>query len=224
MRSILNLEQYPDLEYTNLIIICPKVTSFSEFYIPTLNQINANTGILKLNPLTITFIDFRTEIDIAKKLFEDEKFFDALKSIDNYLFRNFALIAQAFDQTLQDGTELPNIVTRLKEEKLISEGICFQTLDAFLMLDGLMYQVNAGESLSERDFVLLTAILGVFSEMNFMIVIPSVNPFEQKVWLSSNNIDRLHVISVSSFYSICWGNTFPTSSNTVTQSSMTVFM
>jgi len=172
--------------------------------------------------LLLPFSGLGKEIKRVQKLFADEKHIDAVGLVDNYLFKSFDSLTKTLNLPLQDKTEIPNVVTRLKESKFIDERTSIQILDALLMLDGLISQVNQGESLSKQDLVLLTGILNVFSKIGIIISKDVATPAYRENWGLSNYYSILQASISSSMYSKYYYNTFSTSSNTLTQSSTTV--
>lgn len=226
MSSVFNLTKLSDFEYfSNIFVKCSQeVTSVSEYYESVKNLMVTGVGASTFNQSLPIFSNINDEIKTVKNLLDDEKFLDAITSINNYIFKNFNQIALLFQQTIHDETELPNVVNKLKENKLISENIFFEVLNTFLILDGLTSQVNMGESLSKHDFELLANALLVFQEINIVISTTSAYPLQEEnlTTLTFNVASR--VIVNSSFYSACMASTFSTSSRTVKQSSIVVLM
>jgi len=221
MAPITYFAQLPDFEYADTYIQCSRGSvSVPKPQETAINLATAAIGISAADLSYPTFFSISSEIQNSKELLNGGKHFESLKLIEDYLFKNFSLIAQAFEQTIQDESELPRIVTKLREEELISENTFFQVLDIFLILDGLKSQVNMGESLSERDFDLLANRLEVFHEISIVIATTSAHSL-QRGNLAPLNYNGISQTAVnSSWYSLCYGSTFSTSSNTVTQASI----
>jgi len=78
-----------------------------------------------------------------------------LDRIEEELFDHFKGIAEVLDLDLEDVTEMPIVIDRLRAEKLIDESTWSKLLDMLLIIDGLKMQVMGGEPLSEDDLKIL---------------------------------------------------------------------
>ena len=107
------------------------------------NLLIANNCMVTTKTVSFNYFGkIEREIEIAKGLFNSGKYLSAVNTVDNYLFKGFELLAQALNLSIQDKAEIPNVITKLKDDNRIDETIYFSMLDSFLMLDGLLSQVT----------------------------------------------------------------------------------
>lgn len=102
-------------------------------------------------------VDLSGIVSIIK---ENLKFFETvtpqefIKQIDKELFEYFKKIADVFNRTLSDETEIPEIIDFLRQNGHITDDISTKLLDLLLIIDGLKLQKN----LREEDIELLASI------------------------------------------------------------------
>jgi len=189
------------------------------------NLLIANNCMVTTKTVSFNYFGkIEREIEIAKGLFNSGKYLSAVNTVDNYLFKGFELLAQALNLSIQDKAEIPNVITKLKDDNRIDETIYFSMLDSFLMLDGLLSQVTQGEVLSKQDFDLLESILNLFSGIRIDLVQNFACPVNQIYQVSSNYYGITRASTGNSLCSTNYVSTFSTSSNTFTQSSIVLCM
>jgi hypothetical protein len=224
MQQELMLPQQYDFAYENVIGKCFKELICSSGMYSLINNLQLTNRSVSYSLLLVPFSGLSREIQYAQKLFNDRKYVDVVKSVDNFLFNSFGSLSKLLNSSLQDKTEIPNVVSGLKEAKFIEERTAISILDALLILDGLTSQVNQGEPLSRKDLALLTSALKIFQKINVIIgaTSPSQTFFEN--WVSTNYYSISQISIGGSLHSAYNYTTFSTSSNTLTQSSITVFI
>lgn len=171
---------------------------------------------------SVNFITPNTskQIKNARLLHSKGKYFEAVKTVESSIYTYFSSVAKLLGVAIQDETELPHIVTLLKEKKLISEEREFLILDSLLTLDGLLLQVSKGEVLHERDVDLMLETLHTLPTLSIASSLSHLC-FDQTQWTQTK--DEKMTILANVTYSSHYTN-FSTSSNTTTQSSMTFCM
>jgi hypothetical protein len=149
---------------------------------------------------------------------------NVVNSVDNYLFKSFELLTKALSLPMQDKAEIPEVITKLRDDNRIDEPTYFIILDSILMLDGLLSQAAQGELLSKQDFELIESILTLFSGIKIDLAQNFVCVAYQVYQVSSTYYGTTGTLTGNSSYSTNYVSTFSTSSNTFTQSSSVLCM